>query len=146
MFLGPTGLGKTRLSIGLGVKAVEAGYNVSFVSLDELMRLLKTSEISTRSARRVKTIKNSDLVILDEVGFLPISRQDANKLYEFVNTLYLKTSIILTSNKNFEEWSEFLGDSIITAAILDRLAHQCEIFSLDGPSYRLENRRTIFGN
>jgi len=146
MFLGPTGLGKTRLSIGLGLKAVEAGYNVSFVSLDELMRLLKTAEISTRAARRVKYIKNSDLVLLDEVGFLPISKQDANKLYEFVNYLYLKTSIILTSNKNFEEWSEFLGDSIITAAILDRLAHQCEIFSLDGPSYRLENRKTIFGN
>lgn len=146
MFLGPTGLGKTRLSIGLGVKAVQAGYNVSFVSLDELMRLLKTSEISTRAARRVKTIRNSDLIILDEVGFLPISKQDANKLYEFVNAMYLKTSIILTSNKDFGEWSEFLGDSIITAAILDRLAHQCEIFSLDGPSYRLENRKTIFGN
>jgi DNA replication protein DnaC len=146
MFLGPTGLGKTRLSIGLGVKAVEAGYNVSFVTLDELMRLLKTAEISTRAARRVKTIKNSDLVILDEVGFLPISKQDANKLYEFVNAMYLKTSIILTSNKDFEEWSEFLGDSIITAAILDRLAHQCEIFSPDGPSYRLEHRKTIFGN
>jgi DNA replication protein DnaC len=146
MFLGPTGLGKTRLSIGLGLKAVEKGYNVSFVSLDELMRLLKTSEISTKAARRIRMIKNSDLVILDEVGFMPISKQDANKLYELVNSLYLKTSIILTSNKNFEEWSEFIGDSIITAAILDRLAHQCEIFSLDGPSYRLENRRTIFGN
>jgi len=146
MFLGPTGLGKTRLSIGIGLKAVEAGYNVSFVSLDELMRLLKTSEISSRAARRVRAIKNSDLVILDEVGFLPISKQDANKLYEFVNLLYLKTSIILTSNKSFEEWGEFIGDSIITAAILDRLAHQCEIFSLDGPSYRLENRKTIFGN
>lgn len=146
MFMGPTGLGKTRLAIGLGLKAVEAGYNVSFVTLDELMRILKTSEISTRASRKIKAIKNSDLIILDEVGFMPISKQDANKLYEFVNAMYLKTSIILTSNKNFEEWSEFLGDSIITAAILDRLAHQCEIFSLDGPSYRLENRRTIFGN
>lgn len=146
MFLGPTGLGKTRLSVGLGVKAVQAGYNVSFVNLDELMRLLKTAEISTRAERRIKTIKNSDLVILDEVGFLPISRHDASKLYEFVNSLYLKTSIILTSNKSFEEWGESIGDSIITAAILDRLAYQCEIFTLDGPSYRLENRKTILGN
>jgi len=80
---------------------------------------------------KVRTIKDSDLVILDEVAFLPISKQEANKLYEFVNALYLKTSIILTSNKGFDEWSEFLGDSIITAAILDRLAHQCEIFSLE---------------
>ncbi|RQD70905.1 MAG: ATP-binding protein [Tindallia sp. MSAO_Bac2] len=146
MFLGPTGLGKTRLSIGLGLKAIEKGYSVAFITLDELMRLLKTSEISTSAARKVKAIKKSEMVILDEVGFLPISKQDANKLYEFVNSLYLRTSIVLTSNKSFEEWSEFIGDSIITAAILDRLAHQCEIFSLDGPSYRLENRKTIIGN
>lgn len=75
--------------------------------------------------------------------FLPISRQEVNRLYEFINEMYMKTSIILTSNKGFEEWSEFLGDSIITAAILDRIAHQCEIFSLNGPSWRLENRKTI---
>jgi len=107
------------------------------------MQLLKTEEIRTKSSRRVKQIKNSDLVILDEVGFLPISRQEVNKLYEFINELYMKTSIILTSNKGFEEWSEFLGDSVITAAILDRLAHQCEIFTLEGPSWRIENRKTI---
>lgn len=146
MFLGPTGLGKTMLSISLGVKAVEAGYNVFFVTLDELMQLLKTAEISTRAGRKVKSIKSGDLVILDDVGFLPISRQDASMLYGFVNSMYLKTSIILTSNKSFEEWGEFLGDSIITAAIVERLAYQCEIFTLDGPSYRLENRKTILGN
>ncbi|MEW6215013.1 MAG: IS21-like element helper ATPase IstB [Nitrospirota bacterium] len=143
MFLGPPGLGKTRLSIGLGIKAIEAGYNVSFVTLDQLMQLLKTAEIRTRSSRRVNQIKNSDLVILDEVGFLPITRQEVNKLYEFINEMYMKTSIILTSNKGFEEWSEFLGDSVITAAILDRLAHHCEIFTLEGPSWRIENRKTI---
>lgn len=77
------------------------------------------------------------------MGFLPISKQDANNLYKFVNSLYLKTSVILTSNKDFEEWSEFLGDSLIIGAILDRLAHQCEIFSVVGPSYRLENRKII---
>lgn len=143
MFLGPPGLRKTRLSIGLGIKAIEAGYNVSFVTLDQLMQLLKTAEIRIKSSRRIKQIKNSDLVIPDEVGFLPISRQEVNKLYEFINELYMKTSIILTSNKGFEEWSEFLGDSVITAAILDRLAHQCEIFTLEGPSWRIENRKTI---
>jgi len=74
---------------------------------------------------------------------LPISKQEANYLYELVNTLYLQTSIIITSNKNFEEWSDFLGDSTIIAAILDRLAHQCEIFSMKGPSWRIEHRKTI---
>jgi DNA replication protein DnaC len=146
MFLGPPGLGKTRLSIGLGLKAIEAGYNVSFVTLDQLMQYIKTAEIRTKSSRRLKQIKNSDLVILDEVGFLPISRQEVNKLYEFINELYMKTSIILTSNKGFEEWAEFLGDSVVTAAILDRLAHQCEIFTLEGPSWRIENRKTILEN
>ncbi|MDD2189342.1 MAG: IS21-like element helper ATPase IstB [Eubacteriales bacterium] len=146
MFLGPPGLGKTRISIGLGLKAIEAGYNVSFVTLDQLMQYLKTAEIRTKSSRRLRQIKSSDLVILDEVGFLPISRQEVNKLYEFINELYMKTSIILTSNKGFEEWAEFLGDSIATAAILDRLAHQCEIFTLEGPSWRIENRKTILDN
>ncbi|WP_313563848.1 IS21-like element helper ATPase IstB [Ruminiclostridium cellobioparum] len=143
MFLGPPGLGKTRLSVELGIAAVKAGYNVTFTTLDHLMTLFKTAEIRTNSSRRLKQIKSSDLVILDEVGFLPISRQEVNRLYEFINEMYMKTSIILTSNKGFEEWSEFLGDSIITAAILDRIAHQCEIFSLNGPSWRLENRKTI---
>lgn len=146
MFLGPPGLGKTRLSIGLGLKAIEAGYNVSFITLDQLMQHIKTAEIRTKSSRRLRQIKNSDLVILDEVGFLPISRQEVNKLYEFINELYMKSSIILTSNKGFEEWAEFLGDSIATAAILDRLAHQCEIFTLEGPSWRIENRKTILVN
>lgn len=144
MFLGPTGLGKTRLSIGLGLKAIEKGYNVAFVTLDGLMRILKTAEINSTSARRLKHIKSCEMVILDEVGFLPISKQEANFLYEFVNALYRKTSIVLTSNKSFEEWSEFIGDPVITAAILERLAHYCEIFALDGPSYRMENRKTIF--
>lgn len=143
MFLGPPGLGKTRLSIELGIKAVQAGYNVAFTTLDQLMTIFKTADIRTSSSRRLKQIKDSDLVILDEVGFLPISRQEVNRLYEFINEMYLKTSIVLTSNKGFEEWSEFLGDSIITGAILDRIAHQCEIFSLKGPSWRMENRKTI---
>lgn len=143
MFLGPPGLGKTRLSVELGIKAVQAGYNVAFTTLDQLMTIFKTADIRTHSSRRLKQIRDSDLVILDEVGFLPISRQEVNRLYEFINEMYLKTSIILTSNKGFEEWSEFLGDSIITGAILDRIAHQCEIFSLKGPSWRMENRKTI---
>jgi len=143
MFLGPPGIGKTFLSIALGQKAVEAGYKVHFVKLDELMRIIKTAEITTKSSRKFKQIKNSQLVILDEVGFLPISKQEANYLFEFINALYLQTSIILTSNKSFEEWSDFLGDSTITAAILDRLAHKCEIFEMSGPSWRIENRETI---
>lgn len=143
MFLGPSGLGKTRLSITLGMKAVDDGYNVYFVTLEELMKIIKTAEISTKSSHKLKQIRNCDLLILDEVGFLPISKQEANYLFDLVNKLYMQTSIILTSNKGFEEWSDFLGDSTITAAILDRLAHQCEIFTMNGPSWRIEHRKTI---
>lgn len=144
MFLGPPGIGKTHLAVALGIQAVDMGYNVSFVTLDELVRLLNTQDLLTRSKRALTRLLKADLVIIDEIGFLPISREDANLLYQVINTLYEKTSLILTSNKGFEEWAEFLGDATITTAILDRLVHYCEIFNMTGDSYRMQNRETIF--
>jgi len=144
MFLGPPGIGKSHLAIALGIKAVEMGYNVSFVTLDELIKLLNTQELLTRSERALKRTLKADLVIIDEVGFIPISREDANFLYQFINALYEKTSLIITSNKGFEEWAEYLGDATITTAILDRLIHHCEIFNMTGDSYRMKKRETIF--
>jgi len=103
MFLGPSGIGKTHLAIGLGVQAVEVGYHVVFVMMDDLIRMFKTEAISTKSKRRLKQIMKADLVIIDEVGFLPISRQEANMFFQLISNLYQKTSIIVTSNKGFDE-------------------------------------------
>ena len=142
-FLGPSSIGKTHLSICLGIRAVALGYNVSFVTLDELIDILKTEAVLQRNKRRLKQIMNSNLVIIDEVGFLPVSRQEANMFYQLVAHFYQNTSVIITSNKGFEEWTEFLGDTAITTAILDRLIHNSEIFNMFGDSYRVNHRNTI---
>jgi DNA replication protein DnaC len=142
-FLGPPSIGKTHLALCLGIRAVELGYQASFVTLDQLIDILKTEPALTRSKRRLKQIMSSQLVIIDEVGFLPVNRQEANLFYQLVSHFYQQTSVIITSNKGFEEWAEFLGDMAITTAILDRLIHNSEIFNMSGDSYRVNHRNTI---
>lgn len=144
MFLGPPGVGKTHLAVALGIAAVNVGYRVHFTQMDQLMQLLKTETISGRSRQQLRALHKANLVILDEVGFQPISRQEANLLFGLINRLYQQTSVVLTSNKGFEEWGEFLGDPVITSAILDRLMHKCELFNMTGDSYRLKHRERIF--
>ena len=144
LFLGPPGIGKTHLAVSLGIEAIRQGYRAYFVTLDELIKLLKTESISARSKHKIKNMLAADLVTIDEVGFLPVTRQEANLLFQFINALYENTSIIVTSNKGFDEWPEFLGDPVIATAILDRLVHHSEIFNMVGDSYRLHHRNTIF--
>lgn len=86
---------------------------------------------------------SSQLVIIDEVGFLPVNRQEANMFYQLVSHFYQQTSVIITSNKGFAEWAEFLGDTAITTAILDRLNHNSKIFNMSGDSFRINHRSTI---
>lgn len=142
-FLGPPGIGKSHLAIALAAKALNMGYAVAFNSLDEIIKVLKTADISTRSKRRHKILTNASLVVIDEVGFLPLSKEEANLFFGFVSAMSEKTSIIITSNKGFDEWAEFMGDVTITTAILDRLVHHCEVFNMSGESYRLKHRKSI---
>lgn len=127
----------------MAYKAAEEGYKVSFTTMTALVHTLRTGEISKRSKVKLNRIYSSNLVVIDEVGYLPIERTDANLFFQLITDLYAQASIIITSNKGFEEWAEFLGDAALTTAVLDRLTYRCDMITLDGKSYRLENRKSF---
>lgn len=130
-----------RYSVPLGTYAAQP--EVRIETLDSLMTILKTAEISNASKRRLKCLHKAALVVVDEVGFMPLSPAEANLFFGFISAMSERTSLIITSNKGFDEWADFLGDATITTAILDRLIHRCEIINMTGSSYRLEHHQSI---
>jgi len=140
LFFGPPGMGKTHLAIAVGVAAVEKGYKVCFERITNLIKLLKTSEIQKTSEYRIRRIMKSSAIIIDEIGYTPIERREANLFFNLISETYEKLSLIVTSNKSFESWAEMMGDSIMTTALLDRLLHHARVFTLDGESYRIKNQ------
>jgi len=140
LWFGPPGIGKSHLSIAMGIKAVEAGYTVCFERIVNLIKLLKTAEIQRTAGFRINRILKSNLVIIDEIGYTPIERKEANLFFNLISELYEKSSIILTSNKSFDSWAEMMGDEVMTTALLDRLLHHARVFNLDGVSYRLQGK------
>lgn len=143
ILLGPPGVGKTHLATGFGIEAINQGYQVSFIPMGELVHILKTQEIR-KSQIRLKRMIDSDLVIIDDLIYMAMDQREANQFFHLINQLYDHTSIILTSNKGPEEWGELLGDPGITTAILDRIIHRAEVIHLNGDSYRMKHRTTIF--
>ena len=144
IFLGPPGTGKTHLALALGNLAVQTGYKVFFTSIDNMIHILKTHEISTKSTARLKWIKDCDLVIIDDLGYLPLSKVETNMFFRLISELYENTSLIITSNKDFEGWADMLGDSALVTALLDRITHQCQVIGLCGQGYRRANHKDIF--
>ena len=146
IMMGPSGAGKTHLSTGLGIHAVSQGYQVSFVSMDHLIYVLKTREYINKSRVRYKRMIESDLVIIDDIMYMAYEPKDAQLFFQFIYDMYDKTAFILTSNKGPGEWGKFLGDTTLTTAILDRLLHRSEIITFDEKqdSIRMKYRRVLF--
>ena len=137
--LGPPGVGKTMLAVGLAVAACQAGFSIYFTSLDDVVRNLREAEAAGRFAKKLQTYLKPSLLVVDEVGYLPLNRADANMVFQLVSRRYERGSIVVTSNKNFSEWGQVFGDDVLASAILDRLLHHCHVLSINGPSYRLKD-------
>jgi len=138
--LGPPGVGKTHLACSIAVAACHAGYPVFYSTLDDMVRRLRAADASARLANQFKAYTRPALLIIDEVGYLPLDRADANRVFQLIAHRYEKGSIIITSNKAFSEWGQVFTDEALATAILDRLLHHCDVISINGPSWRLKDR------
>ncbi|MEV0038245.1 IS21-like element helper ATPase IstB [Streptomyces sp. NPDC050804] len=138
--LGPPGVGKTHIAVALAVAACRAGYSIYFTSLDDMVRNLRTAESAGRLTSKLGSYLRPSVLVVDEVGYQPLERAEANLVFQVISKRYEKGSIILTSNKTFSEWGQVFGDEVLATAILDRLLHHCDVVPINGPSYRLKNR------
>jgi DNA replication protein DnaC len=141
--LGPPGVGKTMIAVALAVAACQAGFSIYFTTLDDLVRRLRAAEATGRFNRQLAAYLRPPVLVVDEVGYLPLDRAEANLVFQLVSRRYERGTTIITSNKSFTEWGGVLGDDVLATAILDRLLHHCDVLSINGPSYHLKDRMTL---
>ncbi len=140
VILGPPGVGKTHLAVGLGIKAIEHGYRVLFTTAAAMIAALTRAHGEGRLEEKLKLYTVPRLLIIDEIGYLPIDRAGANLFFQLISRRYEKGPMILTSNQSFGAWGEVFGDRIIATAILDRLLHHAITLNIRGNSYRLKEK------
>lgn len=138
VFAGPPGLGKTMVAAGLGLHAINSGYTVCFEKMVSLVKILDTAETERTAGFRLRTLKKAQLIIIDEIGYTPITRSQANRFFTLISDTYETSSIIFTTNKEIIDWVEMMGDPVLTTALLDRILHRAKCYSFKGESYRLK--------
>jgi len=138
LFLGPPGVGKSHLAQGLGIRAIQNGFSVTFTSADNLIERMRRDEQNPNRKPNRRKFMSTSVLIIDELGFQALDRKDAHHLFKVISHRYEKGATIITSNKSISQWPEMLaGDEILATAILDRLLHHCHVVNIDGRSYRL---------
>jgi len=139
IFLGSPGVGKTHLAVSLAIKACQSGMSIYFTNMEDLIKKLKKDHETGRPGKGRSYYKSS-LVVIDEVGYTPINREECNLFFRFIAIRYEKASTVITSNKGFSDWTELFHDPIIVSAILDRLLHHSVVINIKGNSYRLKGK------
>ena len=142
-FLGPPGTGKSHLAVALGYEAVKSGHSVYFATLAEVIGSLVKAEREGALVQRIRFLTRSSLLIIDEIGYLPLEKNGANLFFQLVNARYEKGAMILTSNRSFKEWGDIFGDPVVAAALLDRLLHHAVVVQIEGNSYRLREHAEL---
>lgn len=140
LFLGPPSVGKTHLAVSLGLAALTTGLSVLFYSVADLLDQLSQDARTDRLARRMRALCRPQLLILDEMGYFPLDKRAAQFIFQLVSRRYQRGSIILTSNKSFNEWGDIFPDHVLASAILDRLLHQPTTVNIRSSSYRLKDK------
>lgn len=142
--MGPSGVGKTYLAAGLCSDAIQKGYKAYFRTMEDIVNMLKMKDFSRASMAEYKRLTKANLIVIDDVMLFPIDKNHAINFFNFINQTYENTSFIVTTNKMPAEWAKMLDDEVLATALLDRLLFRCEVIRLEGQSYRMENRKTIF--
>jgi DNA replication protein DnaC len=144
IFLGPPGVGKTHLAISLAIAAAQSGRRVYYGTLADLITSLEEAQASGRLHQRLKVLTHPALLVVDEIGYLPITRTGAMLFFQLMARRYEHASTVLTSNKGFEEWGDIFSDDIMAAALIDRLVHHCHIVTVRGNSYRMRQHTELW--